>query len=266
MNEGTEGLNFLFLLFRATPVAYGGSQARDLIRATAAGLHCQPQQCQIQATSVTYITAHGNARSFIHWARPGIEPTTSWFLVGLVSAAPQWECQGLNFQCRVGALFPKANSFIVYRRCQIAQQWKLQRQEKEMRTEGWLRSGYQHHARQEEGIWTDLTSTEIRFGDENKRSMEGEAGRKAHQLTTGLWKPVSQNKGIPRGPEGETRMPVQERWRAILGKDALFNIKESGTRFQIPKDSLSFLFQVNMGGFQIKLDFTICQTIRHQGE
>ena len=30
---------FFFLLFRAQPVAYGGSRARDLIRATAAGLH-----------------------------------------------------------------------------------------------------------------------------------------------------------------------------------------------------------------------------------
>ena len=29
---------YLFLLFRAAPAAYGGSQARDLIRATAAGL------------------------------------------------------------------------------------------------------------------------------------------------------------------------------------------------------------------------------------
>ena len=30
---------FAFLLFRATPMAYGGSQARDLIGATAAGLY-----------------------------------------------------------------------------------------------------------------------------------------------------------------------------------------------------------------------------------
>ena len=25
------------------------------------------------------------------WARPGIEPETSWFLVGFISAAPRWE-------------------------------------------------------------------------------------------------------------------------------------------------------------------------------
>ena len=30
---------FFFFLFRAAPVAYGGSQARGLIGATAAGLH-----------------------------------------------------------------------------------------------------------------------------------------------------------------------------------------------------------------------------------
>ena len=41
----------------------------------------QPQQCQIHTTSATYTTAHGNARSSTHWARPGIKPATSWFLV-----------------------------------------------------------------------------------------------------------------------------------------------------------------------------------------
>ena len=34
----------------------------------------QPQQRRIQAASVTYTTAHSNARSPIHWARPGIKP------------------------------------------------------------------------------------------------------------------------------------------------------------------------------------------------
>ena len=44
----------------------------------------QPQQCQIWAMSVTYITAHGNTRSLTHWAGPGIEPVSSWIL-GLFS-------------------------------------------------------------------------------------------------------------------------------------------------------------------------------------
>ena len=26
-----------------------------------------------------------------HWARPGMEPATSWFLVGFISTVPQWE-------------------------------------------------------------------------------------------------------------------------------------------------------------------------------
>ena len=51
----------------------------------------EPQQHQIQATSVTHTTAHGNTRSLTHRARPGIEPTTPWFLVGFVSAAPRRE-------------------------------------------------------------------------------------------------------------------------------------------------------------------------------
>ena len=51
----------------------------------------RPQQCRIRAASATYTTAHSNARSLTHQARPGLEPATSWFLVGFVSAAPQWE-------------------------------------------------------------------------------------------------------------------------------------------------------------------------------
>ena len=36
--------------------------------------------------SATYTAVHGNARS-----RPGIKPTTSWLLVGFVSAVPRRE-------------------------------------------------------------------------------------------------------------------------------------------------------------------------------
>ena len=42
-------------------------------------------QRRIQATSATYTTAHGNTGSITHWARPGVEPETSWFLVGFVN-------------------------------------------------------------------------------------------------------------------------------------------------------------------------------------
>ena len=45
----------------------------------------QPQQSQIQATSVTFSTAHGNAGFLTQWLRPGIEPTSSWILVGFIT-------------------------------------------------------------------------------------------------------------------------------------------------------------------------------------
>ena len=49
------------------------------------------EQCQILAMSETYTTAHHNAGLWIYWARPGIKPTTSWFLVRFISTTPWWE-------------------------------------------------------------------------------------------------------------------------------------------------------------------------------
>ena len=72
---------FFFFLFRTTLLAYGGSQARGRIRATAASLH----------------HSHSNVRSPTHWARPGIEPVSSWILVRFISAEPRWELQHQNF-------------------------------------------------------------------------------------------------------------------------------------------------------------------------
>ena len=59
---------FSFSLFRVASMAYRGSQARGLIRATAASLHHSHSngRSQIQAASVTYTTAHGNAGSLTH--------------------------------------------------------------------------------------------------------------------------------------------------------------------------------------------------------
>ena len=53
----------------------------------------QPQQLRIQVASAIYTRAHSNTGSLTHWVRPGIEPATSWFLVGFVSTAPQQELQ-----------------------------------------------------------------------------------------------------------------------------------------------------------------------------
>ena len=58
-DNGHDKALFFFGLFRAEPVTYGSSRARGRIRVAAAGLcHSrwpvpQPQQHQIQATSVT---------------------------------------------------------------------------------------------------------------------------------------------------------------------------------------------------------------------
>ena len=48
---------YLFLLFRATPVAYGGSQASGLIEATTASLH------HSHSNTRPYTTDHSNAES-----------------------------------------------------------------------------------------------------------------------------------------------------------------------------------------------------------
>ena len=63
---------YLFSLFRGCTC--GTWKFPGWIRAAAAGLH----------------HSHSDARSFTHWARPGIEPTSSWILVGLVTTEPQW--------------------------------------------------------------------------------------------------------------------------------------------------------------------------------
>ena len=52
----------------------------------------------------TYTTFHGNARSLSHWAGPGIKPSTSWFLIGFVSAVPRWELQFLKWHMEVPRL------------------------------------------------------------------------------------------------------------------------------------------------------------------
>ena len=78
---------FLFLfLFSATPKAYGGSQARGWIRATAASLHHSHSNVGSKPSlQPTYTTAQGNAGSLTHLTRLGIEPKSSWILVGFIS-------------------------------------------------------------------------------------------------------------------------------------------------------------------------------------
>ena len=59
----------------------------------------------IRAASVTYTTAHGNAGSPTHLARPGIKPASWWILVGFLYAEPQWELPRVTFKrtlCSIG--------------------------------------------------------------------------------------------------------------------------------------------------------------------
>ena len=81
---------FIYCLFRATPAAYGSSQARGWNGTVATGLHHSHSNAGSEL-SVSYTTAHGSAGSLIHWARPGIEPATSWMLVRFVN---QWATTG----------------------------------------------------------------------------------------------------------------------------------------------------------------------------
>ena len=81
-------LSLSFCLFRAKLEAYGGSQARGPIGAS----HWPtPVPRTSPASSTTYTTAHGNARSLTHRRRPGIEPVSSWILVTFIFAEPQQE-------------------------------------------------------------------------------------------------------------------------------------------------------------------------------
>ena len=82
--------HFLFLFYGA-PTTCEGSQAKESNQSCSCQPTPEPQQCCNWAASVTYTTAHGNAGSLTHWARPGIELTTLWFLVGFVSSTPRRE-------------------------------------------------------------------------------------------------------------------------------------------------------------------------------
>ena len=73
--------HFFFLIFYfLQPHLLHMEVARGQIRAAAANLHHSHQPHQIQAASATYAAACGNSGSLTHWARPGIDPASSWTL------------------------------------------------------------------------------------------------------------------------------------------------------------------------------------------
>ena len=96
------GFFFFFLFFWVIPAACESSQAGGLNRATAAELPAYTIATAMQDLSSVCNLHHssGQCRNLTHWAKPGIEPKTSWFLVGFVSTAPLREllflCSYLN--------------------------------------------------------------------------------------------------------------------------------------------------------------------------
>ena len=70
---GVKKLDFFFS-FWAAFLAYGSSQSRGPMGATASGLSHSSQQSQMWAVSENYTTDHGNAGPPTHWARPWIQP------------------------------------------------------------------------------------------------------------------------------------------------------------------------------------------------
>ena len=81
-------LNVYFLsafFFRAEPAAYGGSQARGLIGATAARLHLPAYTTATETWDLSRVCSlhHRNAGSLTHWARPGIESEPYVYQSGL---------------------------------------------------------------------------------------------------------------------------------------------------------------------------------------
>ena len=78
---------YLFI-FRAASMTHGSSQVRGPIGAAAAGL-CHSHSNARSNSCLWLHTAHSNARSSTHWARPVIKPTSSWILVGFITTEPQ---------------------------------------------------------------------------------------------------------------------------------------------------------------------------------
>ena len=85
---------FFWVFFRAAPAAYGASQARGLLGATAADLHHSHSHTDPNSVCDLHRSSWQGG-SLTHGARPGIEPVSSRKLVTVVSAEPQWERPGV---------------------------------------------------------------------------------------------------------------------------------------------------------------------------
>ena len=94
LQKESDSQNLFAFLFRVEPVAH-------LNRRCSCWPQPQPQpqlqQCQAWAVSATYTTAHSKTGSLTCWARPGVEPVSSWMLVRFVSAEPWRKLQTHRF-------------------------------------------------------------------------------------------------------------------------------------------------------------------------
>ena len=103
---------FFFFSFEGLTWGNGVSLAIGWTGATA-GAYTKPQQGQIRTASATYAAACSNPGSLTHWARPGIEPTSSWTLCQVLN--PQ-NLSGnfwfLSFSTKILTLFFCGNCYI----------------------------------------------------------------------------------------------------------------------------------------------------------
>ena len=82
-------LIFIFGLFKFTPKAYASSQARGWIGVAAASHSHSHARFKPHLKLMPQLMA--TLDPLIHWARPGIEPSSSWILIRFITAEPQWE-------------------------------------------------------------------------------------------------------------------------------------------------------------------------------
>ena len=95
-----ESINFLFLLmylfifcffFRATPTAYGGSQARGPIGAVATNLRHSHSNARFEPHLRPTPQLMAMLDPLTHRVRSGIKHASSWILVGFLNHWSQWE-------------------------------------------------------------------------------------------------------------------------------------------------------------------------------
>ena len=99
--------------FRAATAAHGSSQARDPMQAIAAALH--HSHSNVGSKPHLWPTLQlWQLGSLTHWARPGIEPTTSWTLVMFIAAKTRQELHNDYFFLIFGPLMLPGLLYITF--------------------------------------------------------------------------------------------------------------------------------------------------------